>query len=81
MIAATPARGIVRCVVPAGATTVGALRRLWSESTVTRVGERLAPELWSVCSPAPTDDRISRGIKRTFDPHGVLNLGIFGERS
>jgi glycolate oxidase FAD binding subunit len=81
LIAATPARGIVRCVVPAGVTTIGALRRVWSESTVMRIGERLPTELWSFCSPPPTDDRISRGIKRTFDPHGVLNLGIFGERS
>jgi len=71
----------VRCVVPAGVTTIGALRRVWSESTVMRIGERLPTELWSFCSPPPTDDRISRGIKRTFDPHGVLNLGIFGERS
>jgi glycolate oxidase FAD binding subunit len=82
MIDATPARGIVRCVVPGGANSVSSLRRLWAgESTMQRIGERLTPELWPACSPSAIADRISQGIKRTFDPHGVLNPGIFGESS
>jgi glycolate oxidase FAD binding subunit len=82
-IVATPARGIVRCVVPSGASSVAALGRLWNgnESAVTRIGERLTPELWPIVSPPPAADRISAGIKRTFDPRGVLNPGIFGEHS
>jgi glycolate oxidase FAD binding subunit len=82
LIAATPARGIVRCVVPSGAGSVATLQRLWGgESTLTRIGERLTPELWPIVSPPPAADRISAGIKRTFDPRGVLNPGIFGEHS
>jgi len=81
LIDATPARGVVRCVVPSGAASVANLQRLWSESTVTRVGERLTPELWSVVSPAPAHDRLSDGIKRTFDRLGVLNPGILGEHA
>jgi FAD/FMN-containing dehydrogenase len=46
-----------------------------------RVGERLPPGLWPLCSPPPADDRISRGIKARFDPAGILNPGIFGEIS
>jgi hypothetical protein len=75
LIGATVARGIVRCIVPDGASAVASLRRLWSESRIARIGERLTPELWSLCSP-PTDDRLSSGVKRTFDPRGVLNPGI-----
>lgn len=81
LIGATVARGIVRCIVPDGANAAASLRRLWSESRIARIGERLTPELWSLCSPPPTDDRLSSGVKRTFDPRGVLNPGIFGERS
>ena len=81
VLGASPARGIVRCVVPDGASAVESLRRLWKDSAVTRVGERLPPDLWPACSAPPASDRISAGIKRTFDPHGVLNPGIFGERS
>jgi glycolate oxidase FAD binding subunit len=80
-ITATPARGIVRCVVPSGASSVASLRRLWGDSMMTRIGERLPAELWPACSPPPIDDRISKGIKRTFDPYGVLNPGIVGEGS
>jgi FAD/FMN-containing dehydrogenase len=56
---------------------------LWNggESAVTRIGERLTHELWPIVSPPPAADRISAGIKRTFDPRGVLNPGIFGEHS
>lgn len=81
MLDATPARGTVRCIVPGAPSSVESLRRLWGESAVTRIGERLTPELWLACSRPPTHDRISAGIKRTFDPHAVLNPGIFGERS
>jgi glycolate oxidase FAD binding subunit len=81
LIDATPARGVVRCVVPSGAAFVANLQRLWAESTVTRVGERLTPELWSAVSQAPANDRLSAGIKRTFDPLGVLNAGILGEHA
>jgi glycolate oxidase FAD binding subunit len=80
LVSASPARGIVRCIVPGDA--LDALQRWWArpQSSLTRIGERLSPELWAACE-SPTADRISSGIKQTFDPHGVLNPGIFGERS
>lgn len=43
------------------------------------VHERLPAGLWASLSRGATDDRLSRGIKRAFDPRGVLNPGILGE--
>lgn len=78
---AMPARGIVRCIVPGDPSPIAAIRRaLERASSTTRIGERLPAELWPLCGSA-LDDRISSGIKRTFDPGGVLNPGIFGEVS
>jgi glycolate oxidase FAD binding subunit len=80
MIHATPARGAVRCIVPSTPNAVATLRRAFASlPTAGRIGERLPAELWSLCSPPPTGDPISAGIKQTFDPRGVLNPGIFGE--
>jgi len=80
MIHATPARGVVRCMVPSTPNAIATLRRAFaSVPTAGRIGERLPADLWSLCSPPPTADAISSGIKQTFDPRGVLNPGIFGE--
>jgi glycolate oxidase FAD binding subunit len=80
LIHATPARGVVRCVVPAGAANVAWLQRAFGAPTMTtRIGERLPAELWAVVAPRPTADPLSAGIKATFDPHSVLNPGILGE--
>jgi len=82
MIHATPARGVVRCMVPSTPNAIATLRRAFaSVPTAGRIGERLPADLWSLCSPPPTADAISSGIKQTFDPRGVLNPGIFGEPS
>lgn len=81
MMHATASRGVVRCIVPSSAASIDALRRHFgaSLSTIRRIGERLPAELWTACSPPPTADVLSSGIKRTFDPHHVLNIGILGE--
>ncbi len=80
MIHATPARGVVRCIAPSTPNAVAVLRRAFASlPTAGRIGERLPADLWSLCSPPPTADAISSGIKQTFDPRGVLNPGIFGE--
>jgi glycolate oxidase FAD binding subunit len=80
LLHATGSRGVVRCIVPSEAESVAAVRQAFSLSTKSRrVGERLPGELWSVCSPSPVRDRLSTGIKRTFDPDNVLNAGILGE--
>ena len=82
LLAASPARGVVRCVIPASDQAVRSLNRAFRTPTgATCIGERLPAELWRVMSLAPLDP-ISAGIKRTFDPHGVLNAGVlFGDAS
>ena len=81
LIHSTPSRGVVRCIVPAAADSLSALRHAFAQrSKNTRIGERLPPDLWSLCS-SPASDRLSAGIKRTFDPSNVLNIGILGESS
>lgn len=81
LVHASPAHGIVRCIVPrefaAAPTIVNVLR---STASLKRIGERLTPELWRLC-PSPTADTLSTRIKRAFDPRGVLNPGILGELS
>jgi glycolate oxidase FAD binding subunit len=80
LIHASPSRGIVRCIVPMNTSSVEILRQQFVATPASnRVGERLPDELWSVVGPSPAADRLSVGIKRTFDPRGVLNFGIFGE--
>jgi glycolate oxidase FAD binding subunit len=80
LIHASPARGVVRCAVPMNATSVEFLLRQFLESPASnRIGERIPEELWPACAPPPAADRLSVGIKRTFDPHSVLNIGILGE--
>ncbi len=80
LIHATPARGIVRCIVPAGAANVAWLQRAFrAPSMTTRIGERLPADLWTAVAPLPTADPLSVGIKAAFDPRSVLNRGIFGE--
>jgi glycolate oxidase FAD binding subunit len=77
---ASPSRGVVRCIVPKSDAAIAVLEHRFAASTQgSRIGERLPAELWPLCSPPPTGDRLSAGIKRAFDPSNVLNVGIFGE--
>lgn len=79
---ASPLRGVVRCVIPASDEAFRSLHRAFSTpASATCIGERLPAELWPVMSLVPMDP-ISAGIKRTFDPHGLLNTGVlFGNAS
>ena len=80
LVHASPSRGVVRCVVPKSDAAREVLKKRFSTPADTsRIGERLPAELWPLCSPAPTADQLSMGIKRAFDPNNVLNVGIFGE--
>jgi hypothetical protein len=45
----------------------------------TRIFERLPAALWPSLAPPAVRGRIERGLKTAFDPHNVLNPGIFGE--
>jgi len=80
LVHASPSRGVVRCIVPNRDSAVEKLKRRFATAAPTsRIGERLPADLWPLCSPAPTADPLSAGIKRAFDPSNVLNVGIFGE--
>jgi glycolate oxidase FAD binding subunit len=78
LVHARPLRGVVRCVVPANASAVEALRQLPASGLATRIGERLNPDLWRASFPAAPRE-MDRQVKAAFDPDGVLNPGIFGE--
>jgi glycolate oxidase FAD binding subunit len=81
-IHAAPARGVVRCIVPYSAAAVASLARTFALPTnIKRIGERLPPDLWKLCSPPPAADSLSVRIKQTFDPNNVLNPGILGEHA
>ena len=74
---ATVGRGVVRCILPRG-DEAALQRALKLPFHGTRITERLPERLWSELAPATASDRLSRGIRRTFDPHGLFNPGIFG---
>jgi glycolate oxidase FAD binding subunit len=77
LLHATMGRGVVRCILPRGDET--ALRKALSlPFHGTRIAERLPERLWPVVAPASAADRLSLGIRRIFDPHGLLNPGIMG---
>jgi len=40
--------------------------------------EKLPAEVWRVVSPSVASDPLSRGIKKAYDPHNILNPGILG---
>jgi hypothetical protein len=40
--------------------------------------EKLPAEVWPVVSPSVASDPLSRGIKKAYDPHNILNPGILG---
>jgi glycolate oxidase FAD binding subunit len=48
-------------------------------ATTTVIFEKLPAEVWSVVSPTIVSDPLSRGIKKAYDPHNVLNPGILGD--
>ena len=79
---ATLSRGVVRCVVPAPAadSSLENLRAGLSElaSSATVIGERLPASLWDALSRVRSIDRTVDGIRRAFDPAGIMNVGILG---
>lgn len=73
---ATPARAVVRCVVPASSVDAvhGELRALAESATV--VGERLPAALWPHVTRARATDALALGVRRAFDPDGIMNPGL-----
>lgn len=41
--------------------------------------EKLPADVWPIVSPSVASDALSRGIKKAYDPHNVLNPGILGD--
>src|SRR5436190_4132539 len=76
---ATIARGVVRCIVPAAHTReeIERLRGIMKDlhAPGSRIAERLPDPLWDEL-PSAVGDRLSRDVRRTFDPDRVLNPGI-----
>jgi hypothetical protein len=89
MISINPGRGVMRLVTRGDgdrdATTVADAGISLdfpgdSEGAATSViFEKLPAEVWSVVSPSIVSDPLSRGIKKAYDPHNVLNPGIMGD--
>jgi glycolate oxidase FAD binding subunit len=78
---ATPGLGVVRCILPSD-TPLAMVQRLVSATDgTTSVFERLPAAIWAALSPTVVADRISQGIKKTFDPSNILNPGIMGPLS
>ena len=73
-------RGIARAVIPYKDDEelepfLAALGRF----TGTRIFERLPARLWATAAPSTANDRLSRAVKRSYDPMNILNPGILGE--
>jgi hypothetical protein len=66
---ATPSRGVIRCIG-------GDPSQLTTQAMI--VAERLSTAGWTQLGPGRVHDRLSAGIKQTFDPAGILNPGILG---
>jgi glycolate oxidase FAD binding subunit len=86
---ASVGRGVARVVVPSPeaprlAAAFGPGRFALGGQPGSQRFERLPAELWPALAPSPLGTatgagRLSRRVKRAFDPSGVLNPGILGE--
>ena len=76
-----PGRGVVRVVLPRTGTTSDSSLRMVLDVPFdgTRLYERLPATFWPLLAASAMHGRIDTGIKAAFDPHHILNPGIFGE--
>ena len=83
LVHASLARGVVRLIVPVGPSEAALAAAVGTRAAdgVHRVFERLPVALWPQLTGGAADDPLSRGVRRAFDPHLVLNPGILGEPS
>ena len=76
---ASVGRGIARCIVPASdAAALAHLLPAAASFDGTVIFERLDESAWAQVASPVAADRLSRSIKRGFDPMNVLNPGILG---
>ncbi|MEO5815131.1 MAG: FAD-binding protein [Gemmatimonadaceae bacterium] len=77
---ATVSRGVVRCVLPASEDVddIDHIRTgiagLTADYTV--VGERVPASLWTHLSHKRSASLLAEGVRRAFDPDGIMNPGI-----
>jgi FAD/FMN-containing dehydrogenase len=83
-----PRRGVMRIVVGAngergdfGTTVPGTSIEFGADGSGSSevVFEKLPSEVWAHVSPSVVADPLSQGIKRAYDPYGILNPGILGD--
>ncbi len=84
-----PRRGVARVVVGAHresneaiTAAIGTSGDYVADSTGSSgvIFEKLpSAEVWAHASPTVVADPLSQGIKRAYDPHGILNPGILGD--
>ena len=89
VISINPRRGVMRLVTrdegnrdPAMGADAGTSLDFPSDgqgAATSVIFEKLPAEVWPVVSPSVASDPLSRGIKKAYDPHNVLNPGILGE--
>jgi glycolate oxidase FAD binding subunit len=74
-------RSSARVILPntGGVPAEPIMAALRSKPRDTRIFERLPANLWRELAPSAVTDRLSRGVRAAFDPHGLLNPGILGE--
>lgn len=77
---ATVSRGVVRCVLPAtdDGAALEAVRAGIAELALvsTVVGERLPATLWTQLDRKRSAGVLADGVRRAFDPDGIMNPGI-----
>ena len=74
---ATIGRGVVRCAAVESRLDAAHLASL-RDAGFTVIFERLPDASWPAFAPPSAGDHLSRGLRRVFDPGGVLNPGILG---
>jgi glycolate oxidase FAD binding subunit len=81
-----PRRGVMRIVVAAAAAGNGEIGTPSAfafpadeTGSSSVVFEKLPADVWAAVSPSVVSDPLSRGIKKTYDPHNILNPGILGD--
>lgn len=80
LLHASVRRGVVRVIMPSDDEDVIARAiETHTPAGATRIAERLPEALWPRLAPSPVSDHLSRGVRRAFDPFGLLNPGILGD--
>jgi len=78
-----PRRGVMRILVGSAASDDGDATpapefATDGEGSSSVVFEKLPADLWGSVSPSVVADPLSQGIRKAYDPHGILNPGILG---